>query len=235
MSTQAQPPAVSEVPIVVQLKAPRRGVHPWVFQRTLVAPSPRPPSGAIAELRYPDGSFAGRGFYNGRARVGFRVLEERADVQIDRAWFAERLGQALSLRREVLGLDDTTDAYRVVNAEGDGMGGLVVDRFGDLLVIEWFARSGKMSTSSRGTTRSPYTRTSAESATMRSRLARENRMIRFSIQLVSRNDDPGGPADLEGAAGIRNVEDDAESAGLRIDHPGDGDGAREGARRGERR
>ena len=138
MSTQTQAPALPEVPIVVQLKAPRRGVHPWVFQRTLVTPAPRPPSGAIAELRNPDGSFAGRGFYNGRARVGFRVLEERAEVQIDRAWFAGRLGQALSLRREVLGLDDTTDAYRVVNAEGDGLGGLVVDRFGDLLVIEWF-------------------------------------------------------------------------------------------------
>ncbi len=139
MSTQNTSAAAPEIPVVVQLKAPRRGVHPWVFQRMLTVPTPRPPSGAIAELRNPDGSFAGRGFYNARARVGFRVLEERADAPVDRAWFAERLGQALSLRRDVLGLDDTTDAYRVVNAEGDGLGGLVVDRFGDLLVIEWFA------------------------------------------------------------------------------------------------
>jgi len=139
MSTQTQSVPLTEAPTLVQLKATRRGLHPWVFQRMLTAPTPRPPSGAVAELRNPDGSFAGRGFYNGRARVGFRVLEERAHVSIDRAWFAERLGQALSLRREVLGLDKVTDAYRVVNAEGDGLGGLVVDRFGDLVVIEWFA------------------------------------------------------------------------------------------------
>ncbi|MEO6065250.1 MAG: class I SAM-dependent rRNA methyltransferase [Lysobacterales bacterium] len=124
---------------VVQLKLPRRNAHPWIFQRALIAPTPRPPSGALAELINPDGSFAGRGFYNGHARVGFRVLEERADVAIDRAWFAERLARALSLRRDVLGLDAVTNAYRLVHAEGDGLGGLVVDRFGDLLVVEWFA------------------------------------------------------------------------------------------------
>ncbi len=126
-------------PPVVQLKLPRRNAHPWIFQRALVAPTPRPPSGALAELRNPDGSFAGRGFYNGHARVGFRVLEERADVAIDRAWFAERLAQALSLRRDVLGLDAITNAYRLVHAEGDGLGGLVIDRFGELFVVEWFA------------------------------------------------------------------------------------------------
>ncbi len=131
-----------DVPVstqVVQLKLPRRSAHPWIFQRALSMPTPRPPSGALAELRNPDGSFAGRGFFNGHARIGFRVLEDRSDVAIDRAWFAERLVQALGLRRDVLRLDAVTDAYRLVHAEGDGLGGLVVDRFGDLLVIEWFA------------------------------------------------------------------------------------------------
>ncbi len=124
---------------VVQLKLPRRNAHPWIFQRALTTPVPRPPSGALAELRNPDGSFAGRGFYNGHARVGFRVLEERADTAIDRGWFAERLAQALSLRRDVLRLDAVTDAYRLVHAEGDNLGGLVIDRFADLVVVEWFA------------------------------------------------------------------------------------------------
>ena len=139
MPTQSNATDDTNRPPVVQLKLPRRNAHPWIFQRALSTPSPRPPSGALAELRNPDGSFAGRGFYNGHARVGFRVLEEGADVAIDRAWFAQRLVQALSLRRDVLRLDAVTDAYRLVHAEGDGLGGLVIDRFGDLLVVEWFA------------------------------------------------------------------------------------------------
>ncbi len=123
----------------VQLKTPRRGAHPWIFQRALVAPTPRPAAGTVTELRNPDGSFAGRGFYNSHARIGFRVLEDRAEMPVDRRWFAEKLDRAIGLRRDVLALDAITDAYRVVHSEGDGLGGLVVDRFGDRLVIEWFA------------------------------------------------------------------------------------------------
>ena len=45
----------------------------------------------------------------------------------------------MALRREVLKLDDAGDAWRVVNSEGDGLSGLVVDRYGDTLVTEYFA------------------------------------------------------------------------------------------------
>ncbi len=124
---------------VVQLRQPRRSGHPWVFQRMLVTPEPRPPAGALAELRNPDGSFAGRGLWNGRARVGFRVLEENEATPLDRAWFAARIDRAIALRRDILRLPETTDAFRLVHAEGDGLGGLVIDHFADLLVIEWFA------------------------------------------------------------------------------------------------
>lgn len=124
---------------VVQLRQPRRSAHPWVFQRMLVTPEPRPPAGSLAELRNPDGSFAGRGLWNGRARVGFRVLEEDEATPLDRDWFAARLDRAISLRHDILRLPETTDAYRLVHAEGDRMGGMVIDHFADLLVIEWFA------------------------------------------------------------------------------------------------
>ena len=50
-----------------------------------------------------------------------------------------RIDLALALRREMLGLDEQTNAYRVVHAEGDGLSGLIVDRFDDVLSVEIFS------------------------------------------------------------------------------------------------
>src|SRR5260370_7205019 len=68
---------------------------------------------------------------------GFRTAD--GEGAIDGAFSARRLGRAVALRREWLGLDAVTDAYRLVHSEGDGLSGLVVDRFGPVLVLEFFA------------------------------------------------------------------------------------------------
>lgn len=86
-----------------------------------------------------DHQWVGRGFYNGHSRIALRVLTEDPAEAIDEAFFARRLGQAVALRRDWLGLDAVTDAYRLVHSEGDGLSGLVVDRFGQTLVLEFFA------------------------------------------------------------------------------------------------
>src|SRR4029078_13710053 len=57
----------------------------------------------------------------------------------DETFFARKIAQAVSLRRDVLKLDAVTDAYRLVHSEGDGLSGLVVDRFANTLVIEFFS------------------------------------------------------------------------------------------------
>jgi len=57
----------------------------------------------------------------------------------DEDWWQHRLARAVNLRREILQLDAHTNAYRVVHAEGDGLSGLVVDRFNDVLVVEAYA------------------------------------------------------------------------------------------------
>src|SRR3546814_19673048 len=61
------------------------------------------------------------------------------DVAIDAAWFAHRIGEAVRLRRDVLDLDAVSDAWRVVHRERDGLSGPVVDRYADLLVVEFFS------------------------------------------------------------------------------------------------
>ena len=113
--------------------------HPWIFQKLVEKPTQRPKPGSLVEVVGPDGVWLGRGFYNGHSRIAIRLLERDPDVPVDADWFAAKIAEAVRLRREVLKLDDVSDAWRVVHSEGDGLSGLVVDRYGDLLVVEYFS------------------------------------------------------------------------------------------------
>ena len=113
--------------------------HPWIFQKLVEKPTQRPKPGSLVEVVGPDGVWIGRGFYNGHSRIALRLLERDPDVAVDADWFAAKIAEAVRLRREVLKLDDVSDAWRVVHSEGDGLSGLVVDRYGDLLVVEYFS------------------------------------------------------------------------------------------------
>jgi len=85
------------------------------------------------------GRFVGRGFWNGHARIALRLLSNDEVEAIDAEWIAKRIDNAVQLRRELLQIDHVTDAWRVVHSEGDGLSGLIVDRYADILVIEYFA------------------------------------------------------------------------------------------------
>ena len=123
----------------VRLKNAWKSSHPWIFQKLVEKPTPRPRPGTIADIVGVDGTWIGRGFYNGHSRIAVRILETDPEIAVDAAWFARRIAEAVRLRREVLDLDATTNAWRVVHSEGDGLSGLVVDRYDDLLVVEFFS------------------------------------------------------------------------------------------------
>jgi 23S rRNA (cytosine1962-C5)-methyltransferase len=123
----------------VRLKIARRSAHPWVFQKMVEKPATRLPGGSVVDIVDRDNNWVGRGFYNGHSRIALRVLTADRDEAIDADFFARRLGQAVTLRRQWLGLGAVSDAYRLVHSEGDGLSGLVVDRFGPTLVLEFFA------------------------------------------------------------------------------------------------
>jgi 23S rRNA (cytosine1962-C5)-methyltransferase len=123
----------------VRLKIERRSSHPWIFQKMVEKPGARLPPGTVVDILDRDGRWVGRGFYNGHSRITLRVLTADPAEAIDEAFFARRLGRAIELRRDWLKLDAVTDAYRLVHSEGDGLSGLVVDRFGGILVLEFFA------------------------------------------------------------------------------------------------
>jgi 23S rRNA (cytosine1962-C5)-methyltransferase len=102
-------------------------------------PAGRLPGGSVVDIVDRDHQWVGRGFYNGHSRIALRVLTTDPAEAIDDAFFARRIARAVALRRDWLGLDAVSDAYRLVHSEGDGLSGLVVDRFGATLVLEFFA------------------------------------------------------------------------------------------------
>src|SRR5262245_41880630 len=135
----APPPSPPEALPQVGLKIARRSGHPWIFQKMVQKPATRLPPGTVVDVLDRDGQWVGRGLYNGHSRIALRVLTTDLAEPIDAAFFARRLAGAVSLRRDWLGLDAVSDAYRLVHSEGDGLSGLVVDRFGATLVLEFFA------------------------------------------------------------------------------------------------
>ncbi|HEV2540005.1 MAG TPA: class I SAM-dependent rRNA methyltransferase [Frateuria sp.] len=128
----------AELPIV-RLKSDRAPGHPWVWSAQVHKPEGRLPPGSVVEVIDSKDRFVGRGFWNGHARIALRLLSRDPTEAIDAAWIAARIGEAVTLRRELLQLDQASDAWRVVHSEGDGLSGLVVDRYADILVVEYFA------------------------------------------------------------------------------------------------
>jgi len=95
--------------------------------------------GSLVEVYDKEGRFAGRGIYNRKSQIALRLLTEDPDQPLDDAFFEAALDRAVRFRREVLKLDSVTDAYRVVNSEGDGLSGLVADRLASFVVLELFS------------------------------------------------------------------------------------------------
>ena len=123
----------------VKLKIVRRSAHPWIFQKMVEKPAERIPGGTVVEIIDRDGHWAGRGFFNWHSRIALRLLTSNKDEAIDADFFARRIARAVDLRQKWLNLDSVTNAYRVVHSEGDGLSGLVVDRFGSTIVLEFFS------------------------------------------------------------------------------------------------
>jgi 23S rRNA (cytosine1962-C5)-methyltransferase len=100
------------------------------------SPGARSPGGAappLARVFDAAGNCLGLGFYSPRSQIRVRMLGQGVE-RADQAFFAARLAEALDLRRAVL--PAATTGYRLLNAEGDGVPGWTVDRFGAVLVSQ---------------------------------------------------------------------------------------------------
>ncbi len=132
-------PNKSQALPIVRLKAERTYIHPLIFQKSVDRPKGRVLPGEIVDVVGHDGQWIGRGFFNNAAPMAVRLLTEDAGDEIDEIFFHERIERAANLRSKILDLDCVSNAYRVVHAEGDGLSGLIVDRFNDVLVVVFYA------------------------------------------------------------------------------------------------
>jgi 23S rRNA (cytosine1962-C5)-methyltransferase len=108
--------------------------HPWIYSNEIIIePTVKAiASGAIVEFRTHDRQFIGRGSYNSKSLIAGRVFSRQPIEAIDENWLRAKLQAALDLRASLL----TEPFYRLVHAEGDGLPGLIIDRFGSHLVVQ---------------------------------------------------------------------------------------------------
>jgi 23S rRNA (cytosine1962-C5)-methyltransferase len=110
-----------------------RAGHPWVFSGAIQSVTdPAQTPGTLGEVLSADGRLIGRGTWNPKTSIAVRMMS-RGEAPVDAAFVRHRLETALRLRAALHG----SDAWRLVNGEGDGLPGIVVDRYADFLVAQF--------------------------------------------------------------------------------------------------
>ena len=113
---------------------PVRFGHPWVFSGAIGRVEGQPPNGTVVDVVNAQGEFLARGLYNRRSQLAVRLFTWDEGEAFDRDFLRRRLARAALWRNRAVAADTT--AYRLVFSEADGLPGLVVDRYGDALVVQ---------------------------------------------------------------------------------------------------
>ncbi|MFN0207261.1 MAG: class I SAM-dependent rRNA methyltransferase [Planctomycetota bacterium] len=145
----------------VRLKTSATGLRPWIYRKMVAANpnvangslvaiygkphtarviEPAPGSEHLSQVRDGeiDASHAGvvaHGFYNYNSQIGLRIIRWGAEP-VDEEYLRKRIRDAIYLRTQFLQLDSVSNAYRLVNSEGDELSGLIVDRYNNIASIE---------------------------------------------------------------------------------------------------
>jgi 23S rRNA (cytosine1962-C5)-methyltransferase len=118
--------------------------HPWVYAQAVDRVEGGPQAGDEVSVVDPRGNFLGRGFYSPGSAIPVRLLVRDRQTRLDASFFRTRIERAVALRA-ALGLpDEKTNGYRLVHAEGDGLPGLIVDCYGDVLAVQLGTRGMKL-------------------------------------------------------------------------------------------
>lgn len=107
--------------------------HPWIFSGAIARCDGTPQAGETVEVVSAQGDFLGWGAYSANSQITVRLWSWNQDEAVSPEFFQRRLLGAIAARRRMLDAQSVS-AYRLVNAESDGLPGVIIDRYGDFLV-----------------------------------------------------------------------------------------------------
>lgn len=109
--------------------------HPWVFSGAVAQLQGKPEPGETVAVRAPQGDFLAYAAYSPASKIAARIWSWNEDEPIEADFFRSRLQASLALRKSLIPAGET-NAIRLVHGESDGLPGLVVDQYADLLVVQ---------------------------------------------------------------------------------------------------
>jgi len=108
--------------------------HPWVFESSIASGKADP--GETVRVQTSDGTFAGWASYSPQSAIRLRVWSFDEAERIDRTFFERRIARAVALRAR---LPIASDGKRLIHGEADGLPGLIVDRYADVLSAQFLS------------------------------------------------------------------------------------------------
>lgn len=109
--------------------------HPWIFSGAIQKVTGDPFKGETLSVQSSNGDFLGRCGFNSESSISGRMWTFE-DEEINAQFFTEKIRRAILLRENIKNLNADNDACRLIHAESDGLPGLIVDRYGQFLVVQ---------------------------------------------------------------------------------------------------
>jgi 23S rRNA (cytosine1962-C5)-methyltransferase len=136
-ATASPPTTAPRVYLKARRALPFFSRHPWVFAGAIDRIEGEPLPGMAVTLHAAEGQFIAHGLYNLHSQIRVRLYSWEENETCDAAFWSRRLDSAIGLRQTLYGAFDSETGCRLVFSEADGLSGLIVDRYGDWLLVQF--------------------------------------------------------------------------------------------------
>lgn len=132
-----KPPARLRLRVTARAETILRSGHPWLYSDSIREQNRPGTAGELAVVFDREDKFLAVGLFEPESPIRFRSLHVGKPANVDRAWWANRLRETIARRDGLFGPDTT--GYRLIHGESDGWPALVMDRYGDVLVLKLYS------------------------------------------------------------------------------------------------
>lgn len=108
--------------------------HPWVYDAEITNSTETIKNGELVDVFSQKGSYLGTGFYSVHSKIRVRILSDNANEKFEKSFFERRIKYAIEYRKTVM--QDDFSCCRLIFGEADGLPGLTVDKFSDIIVTQ---------------------------------------------------------------------------------------------------